>query len=748
MCLDVLGGVPAAAMPAIQSHCTFYPSQQWTVTPAGSAFEIVEQQSGLCLDVALGDPTPGDLIQEDPCAAGPGQLWTLPAQSGGFELVNTSSGLCANVGAASILDGAPLIQSPCSNAPNFLWTFSSGLYTSSTYGVLQAGNSGQCMNVYKGSNQVGGTIVQYPCAGATNEQWAFLPVSGGYYEVKSKSSALCLAGSNSGTGWAIVQAKCSPAPAAMDLFTLMPIGGAYQIVAQVNGQCVAVNGGGAVAATPLVLSTCGTAQAPIPSELWSLSATALPSAWTSVIPLPVDPIAVANLQDGTLLTWSANDPYAYWGDIGNSARGQTYTSVFDPVALTSTDILITSTGDDMFCPGTANLIDGRILVNGGSSSPKTSIYNFSTGGWVSDALMNLPRGYQGDTVLGNGSVLTFGGSWSGAKGGKNAEVWTNGAGWTELTAVPEDNVVGPDPQGIYRGDNHLWLFSAPNGNVFHAGPSAQMNWITTDAPGSITSAGPRADDAYSINGVAVLYDVGMIMKTGGAPAYQNANAEANTYLININNGAAVTKLAPMAYPRAFANGVILPNGQVVVVGGQTYAQPFSDGGSVLKPEIWDPFTQVFRVLNPMQTPRVYHSSAILLADGRVFVGGGGQCGAGCAQNHFNTEILTPPYLLNSDGSAAVRPTISSAPTTGAIGGALSVTTASPVVSFVLMRLSTDTHTVNNDQRRIPLQIASVLGSSYTLSVPGNTGIVLPGLYWLFALNAQGVPSVAATMLLN
>ena len=68
-----------------------------------------------------------------------------------------------------------------------------------------------------------------------------------------------------------------------------------------------------------------------------------------------------------------------------------------------------------------------------------------------------------------------------------------------------------------------------------------------------------------------------IMKAGGAPAYQNTNAEASTYLIKIAGGVTVTKIAPMAFPRAFSNGVVLPTGQVVIVGGQTVPVPFNDG---------------------------------------------------------------------------------------------------------------------------------------------------------------------------
>ncbi len=248
-----------------------------------------------------------------------------------------------------------------------------------------------------------------------------------------------------------------------------------------------------------------------------------------MIPLPVTPIAVANLPNGNLLLWSAYNPYDYEGDIGN-AEGQTYTGVFNPTTQTSTDVLVTNTGADMFCPGTAVLPDGRVLVNGGSSSPKTSIYTPQIsppgpGAWTASGEMNVPRGYEADTLLSYGTVsggavsnvevLTLGGSWSGGEGGKSGEIWNSGTGsWKLLSGVPETNVVGPDPQGIYRGDNHLWLFAQSRGSVFHAGPSAQMNWITTTGSGTINSAGTRGSDPYSINGNAVLYDIGKILKVG------------------------------------------------------------------------------------------------------------------------------------------------------------------------------------------------------------------------------------------
>ena len=83
----------------------------------------------------------------------------------------------------------------------------------------------------------------------------------------------------------------------------------------------------------------------------------------------------------------------------------------------------------------------------------------------------------------------------------------------------------------------------------------------------------------------------------------------------------------MAYARSFANGVVLPTGQVIEFGGATYAMNFTDNDAVLNPEMWDPSTGQWTLLAPAPEPRNYHSTAVLLPDGRIFSGGGGLGGA-------------------------------------------------------------------------------------------------------------------------
>ncbi len=391
------------------------------------------------------------------------------------------------------------------------------------------------------------------------------------------------------------------------------------------------------------------------------------------------------------------------------------------------------------------LPDGRILINGGSSSAKTTLYDWKTNAWTAGKDMNVPRGYQGDTVLDTGDVFTLGGSWSGGTGHRTGEVWSTTTGtWRTLKNVDGDAFAGNDPGGIYRGDNHMWLFGTSGGMVFHAGPSEAMHWIDTAGDGKVTSAGKRGDDTYSINGGVVMVEAGKLLKMGGAPGYSQGIATNSAYLIDFSKGpkkpVTVEKLKPLAIQRTFLNAVVLPNGQVVVLGGKIDAGITGDTTSVMIPEIWTPETKAFTRLDPIDVPRQYHSSALLLLDGRVFVGGGGVC-ATCP-NHPNAQILSPAYLFDATGNPAVRPVITKADLTAVAGGKIKATTDKLVRSWSLVRIGASTHTINNDQRRIKLAVAARTGRDYELAVPADKGIVTPGNWMLFALDAKGVPSVA------
>jgi galactose oxidase len=210
----------------------------------------------------------------------------------------------------------------------------------------------------------------------------------------------------------------------------------------------------------------------------------------------------------------------------------------------------------------------------------------------------------------------------------------------------------------------------------------------------------------------------------------------------------------MNFPRAYANSVLLPTGEVFINGGQSYAMQWTDNKAILVPELWDPETQDFTAMAKMPVPRTYHSAAILLADATVLTGGGGLCWGYCVDpsaNHFDIQTFSPPYLFKADGALASRPVITSASTNTIIAGSsFNVTTDVAVARFVLLRYGSATHAINTDQRRVTLESVQVVGTPkmYCLNVPSDMGILLPGYWMLFAIDFNGVPSVAVTILVK
>lgn len=204
----------------------------------------------------------------------------------------------------------------------------------------------------------------------------------------------------------------------------------------------------------------------------------------------------------------------------------------------------------------------------------------------------------------------------------------------------------------------------------------------------------------------------------------------------------------MWYARIFHNSVVLPDGKVFITGGQTLGKPFYEDGSILTPEMWYPATNAFVRMTPNRTPRNYHSIALLLQDATVINCGSGLC-TDCSTNHFDCQIFTPPYLLNADGSLKARIAITGVPRSNYPGDTVTVTTNGAAVSFAMIRYSTTTHTVNTDQRRIPLTPTQTATNTYKITLgPAFIGVVTPGYWMLFAIDAAGTPSKAYTIKIN
>jgi hypothetical protein len=198
-------------------------------------------------------------------------------------------------------------------------------------------------------------------------------------------------------------------------------------------------------------------------------------------------------------------------------------------------------------------------------------------------------------------------------------------------------------------------------------------------------------------------------------------------------------VAPMRSPRVMPDAVLLPDGTVFVCSGSSKGAADNAVSPVTAAEIYDPVTNRWSRAAHASVPRLYHATAVLLADGRVLTAGT-DCTWNPAPYHRNElriEIYSPPYCF------APRPDIGHPPGTVFYGTELDVPAANAkaVQSAAIIRCGSVTHSFNSDQRYVGLIVISRTDTSVRLAFPSDSTVAPPGMYLLFLLNASNVPSV-------
>jgi galactose oxidase len=489
--------------------------------------------------------------------------------------------------------------------------------------------------------------------------------------------------------------------------------------------------------------------------------------WGPIIPVGIVPVAAALLpQSGRVLIWAAERPDVF--DAEGEDPNSTLTALYDVGTGHVSEVTPSTIRHGMFCPGLSMDAHGNPVVTGGKTSSRMSLYADNGNGWMSGPNLTVGRGYHAQVTLGNGDIFTIGGSWSGGIGGvevapKDGEIFDSDKNiWSSLPGCSVEPILTNGSKGNFESDNHAWLFSWSHNSVFQAGPSSAMNWFSTQDRGDHASAGRRGYDADSMNGNAVMYDAsrGQILTLGGAPSYSDSPATNMAHIITLSSPMVppkVEEVEPMHQPRAYANSVVLPTGDVFVNGGASFALQWMEKNTSWIPELWSPQTRSFKQLARSPVSRVYHSFALLLPDATILTGGGGMCYIECDDttvNHMDVQIFSPPYLFESGGTRlAKRPRIIDLSDQNLHPGSdIQATTNVEVFEFSLVRYGAATHSINTDQRRIPLiprpVSARIHGSrhlKYTLTIPEDPGVVVPGYWMLFAVDRNGVPSVAQTV---
>jgi hypothetical protein len=443
--------------------------------------------------------------------------------------------------------------------------------------------------------------------------------------------------------------------------------------------------------------------------------------------MPINPVHIALMHTGKVLVVSGS------GNVPTNTNWQA--GVFTPGTGA---ITLQPLGWDMFCNGMVILPDGRPLVVGGTlqydpfhGETRISAFDPVTGAFTDLQSMAHGRWYPSVTTLGDGRVMTFSGLLETGGTNTTVEIYTVGSGWS-----PEYGASWTPP--LYPRMHLL-----PNGKVFYSGSTTGSRYFD---PSTNTWSGVVATTNFSgtrTYGTSVLLP--LLPSNGYVPRvmiFGGGNPATSTSEI-IDLSAPTPKWTfgpPMSQPRIEMNATILPSGKVLAVGGSTNDEDTNTAS--LNADLYDPVTNTFSSAGVNAFARLYHSNSLLLPDATVLFVGGNPA-RGTYETH--TEIYTPAYLFNSDGTPATRPTISSV-SQGVLGyGAgfqVQTPNASSISSVALIRAGAPTHAFDMDQRFVGLNFSLANGTTLNVTTPPNGNIAPPGYYLLFLLNSAGVPSVA------
>jgi hypothetical protein len=455
--------------------------------------------------------------------------------------------------------------------------------------------------------------------------------------------------------------------------------------------------------------------------------------------LPVRALHTTLLHDGRLLliAGSGNDETNFDAGSFRAVVWSPATDAFDEIPVPY----------DMFCSGHVTLPDGKVLLAGGTEAfPEAAegptTFKGSKKSYYFDPVDNQfhplddmagAHWYPTLTKLGNGDVWSAGGLDEKAEGTVLTEMFdTSAMRWLPQNQVPQTwSFWGTYPHMFLLDDGKMFYTGGHTfGNGLPGTGSSVYDWTTAriwDVPGLRQK--DLRDQAGSVF-IGPAQDQ-RLMIVGGGNADSNIPATGLVDIIDFKEPNPHYEPGPdLPGPgKMYVNVINLPDRTVLATSGAT----LNRSGNVQTSAIYDPASNDWTSVTGDPVGRNYHSTAVLLPDGRVVV-----MGSNPLDNSFEARIsvYSPPYLFKGP-----RPEVTSAPEQVSYGQTVQLGVRGDVAAASLISPMSSTHQTDTNARVVDVPLAGT-GDTRTAQIPGNPNLLPPGPYMLSVLTDDGIPSVA------
>ncbi len=441
---------------------------------------------------------------------------------------------------------------------------------------------------------------------------------------------------------------------------------------------------------------------------------------------------------------------------------------------------------DAFCSVVRVFDNENVFILGGNVEPKpgapdtqnaTSFYNIKTQKFTKGRNLNYDRWYGSIVRTAENNFIMVGGakilhhevltqdrishipeiltsnedgtlSWKILKEGKSLELLGGMEG--EEWSYPKFFLSSDgNPFGISY--NKLWVMDKENNykiskvgeiplvtggiskKIIHQNPNDKKDYKEL---ATLTIGAPVGD-----KGSAIMIAKDKILFIGGQQKGIEYAASNGAILIDISDSfnPKIIKKESMHYPRAFADATILPTGDVFVNGGTAVYQGAYDDTyfSNLTPEIYKTNDDIWKKMSKSNFRRNYHSTSLLLPDGRIFVAGG---------DAWNAQFFYPPYLFSKDSKGKTilseRPKIKELKKTitNRRKQIMLVDDSTDIEKISLISTGSTTHAQASELKYLSLDFIKINNNEIQFTIPENKNTLSDGTYLIYIISSAGVPS--------